>query len=116
MMHLTKHSETTQAAAISVYFRFPCFKYFIVQVNCPKSDLSFVCFSFPALSWKEAERVCEHHGSVLFAIPTIESVLNTYEKAEKRIQNFGWHGLGDIIYVGVDPEAQVCVYVGNSLG
>ena len=68
-----------------------------------------ICSSIPAMSWKEAQKYCTRYDKKLFKYTSYKSLVKLYIKAKDHINNHGWHGLGDIVFVGAMVDEKVCI-------
>ena len=55
---------------------------------------------FSRLSWDDALGVCKQQNMSLFKYIDEGSLLQLYNSAKQNAKQFGWHGLGDVVYVG----------------
>ena len=65
--------------------------------------------SFSAISWKEAQAFCTRNDKKLFKYTSKKNLMKLYNKAEDHINNHGWHGLGDIVFIGAMMDEKVCI-------
>ena len=68
-----------------------------------------ICSRIPAISWKEAQMFCTRLDMKLFRYTSYQSLLKLYIKVKDHINNHGWHGLGDIVFVGAKVDEKVCL-------
>ena len=52
------------------------------------------------LSWEDARDNCEATGKRLFKYHNEDSLQALYIDARRNLAQHGWHGLGDIVFVG----------------
>ena len=71
--------------------------------------------SFSAISWKEAQRFCTRYNKKLFKYTNYKSLMKLYLKVKDHINITGWHGLGDIVFVGAKVDEKVCMVSMNPL-
>ena len=71
--------------------------------------------SFSEISWKEAQKFCTRYDKKLFKYTTYKSLIKLYFKVKDQIKNTGWHGLGDIVFVGAKVDEKVRMVSMNPL-
>lgn len=65
-------------------------------------------FSFyRALSWNNASKFCENKGEILLESQVNFEFLPILKKASNDIEQNGYSGLGDIIFIGISKKSQV---------
>ena len=52
------------------------------------------------MPWEDALAVCKQHSMTLLKYINEESLLQLYRSAKKNAEMSGWHGLGDVVYLG----------------
>ena len=57
--------------------------------------------------------MCRSQNRSLFKYVDADSLSELYTSAKKNAEQFGWHGLGDVVYTGARLQVRVCFIIAN---